>query len=474
MQNEPKRKRNNDEFNKLSKFAVTLSILVLLTLVFAKVWLFINDTYIPLEKWPFAMKGHYLIIALYFALQYVLSRVYGAFKVGFYKAWDIVYSQALTTVIVDIFMYAITSLVARMLLPPHLYVWMFFIQLTVIIIWAWICTFLNNKLYPPRDMILIYSNHSVTNLVQKMAFRDDQFHVCEALKTEEGLDYIYSRIDMYDGVIICEIPGSDRNDILKYCYDNGKRVYVIPKISDIMIRGGENIHLFDTPLLLCRNIGLTFEERLFKRIMDIVLSLIALVVMAIPMLITAIAIKLNDGGSVFFKQDRVTKDGRIFKVIKFRSMIENADADCGGEAHSAVKDDERITKVGKVIRACRMDEWPQLFNILKGDMSIVGPRCECVENVKKYTEQMPEFNYRHKVKAGLTGYAQVYGKYNTTPYDKLKLDLYYIENYSIRTDIRLIFMTVKVLFMRQSTEEFTEDTKTVEIKEESNDESTTC
>lgn len=472
MNNQPKKKRNNDEFNKLSKFAVTLTILAALTFVFAKTWLWINDNLV--EIWAFDVRGNYLIIALYFVLQYMLSRVYGAFKVGFYKMWDIVYSQALTTIIVDVIMYAVTSLVARFLIPFAPYGRMFLVQIVVIIVWAFIFTFLNNKMYPPRDMILIYSNHSVTNLVQKMAYRDDQFRVCEAVKSEEGLDYIYERIGLYDGVIICEISGPDRNDILKFCYDNNKRVYVIPKISDIMIRGGESVHLFDTPLLLCRNSGLTFEQRFFKRIMDILLSLIGLVIMFIPMLITAIAIKLDDGGPVFFKQDRVTKDEKIFKVIKFRSMKVNADADNDGKAHSATKDDDRITRVGRVIRACRMDEWPQLINILRGEMSIVGPRCECVENVEKYVKEIPEFKYRHKVKAGLTGYAQVYGKYNTTPYDKLKLDLYYIENYSIRTDIRLIFMTVKVLFMRESTEEFIEDTKSKEAKEEPNDESTTC
>ena len=457
---EKQRKRNNDEFNKLSKFAVTLSILVLLTFVFAKVWLFVNSTYIPIDKWPFAEKGHILIIALYFTMQYIFSRVYGAFQIGFYKAWDIIYSQALTTIIVDVLMYAVCSLVARMMLPPSIYLGMFGVQLVVIIVWALICTSLNNKLFPPRDMVLIFSDHSVTNIVQKMAYRDDQFRICEAVNiTERGFDYAVERVGAYDGAIICEIPGSDRNNLLKFCYDNGKRAYVIPKVADIMIRSGENIHLFDTPLLLCRNGGLTFEERFFKRVMDIVLSLLGLIVMAIPMLITAVAIKLNDGGSIFFKQDRVTKDGKIFKVIKFRSMKENADADNDGKAHSVTKDDDRITSVGRVIRACRMDEWPQLFNILKGDMSIVGPRCECVENVEKYMAEIPEFNYRHKVKAGLTGYAQVYGKYNTTAHDKLKLDLYYIENYSLRTDIRIIFMTVKVLFMRESTEEFTEDTK---------------
>ena len=152
----------------------------------------------------------------------------------------------------------------------------------------------------------------------------------------------------------------------------------------------------------------------------------------------------------------VTKDGKVFKIIKFRSMKVDADADRGGEAHSATVDDDRITPVGRVIRACRMDEFPQIFNILKGDMSVVGPRPECVENVERYLQEVPEFAYRHKVKAGLTGYAQIYGKYNTTAYDKLKLDLFYIENYSIRTDLRLIFMTVKVLFMKESTEGFDE------------------
>ncbi|MGX8691653.1 MAG: sugar transferase, partial [Eubacteriales bacterium] len=235
-------------------------------------------------------------------------------------------------------------------------------------------------------------------------------------------------------------------------YDNGKRTYVTPKVSDIIIRSGENLHVFDTPLLLCRNTGLTFEQKVLKRIVDILLSLIALVLTSPFMLITAIAIKAYDKGPVFYKQARVTKDGKVFDIIKFRSMIPNAEAD--GKSRPAVSDDERITPIGKVIRAIRFDEMPQIFNILKGDMSIVGPRPERVEHVEKYTKEMPEFAYRLKVKAGLTGYAQVYGKYNTTSYDKLKLDLFYIENYSLRTDIRLIFMTVKVLFMKESTEGF--------------------
>lgn len=445
---------DNDEYNKMTKFLSSLVILTALTAVFAYVWININEN--DIEIMPFDTRGHYLIIALYFVLQYILSRVYGALKIGLYKVWDIVYSQTLTTLIVDVVMYAVMSLVARKLIGFLPILTMIALQLGVIILWAIISTALYRKIYPPRRLIVIYLDHSATSLVRKLSVRDDKFLICEAVNLKEGIDKIEERIDTYDGVIICDLPGSVRNDVLKYCYDNNKRVYVTPKISDILIRSGENVHLLDTPLLLCRNNGLTFEQRMFKRLLDIVVSLVGLIVMAIPMLITAVAIKLCDHGPVFFLQDRVTKDGRVFKIIKFRSMYVNADADRGGKAHSVTKDDDRITPVGKIIRACRMDEFPQIFNILKGDMSVVGPRPECVENVEKYVKDIPEFVYRNKVKAGLTGYAQIYGKYNTTAYDKLKLDLYYIQNYSIRTDIRLIFMTIKVLFMRESTEGFDE------------------
>ena len=210
--------------------------------------------------------------------------------------------------------------------------------------------------------------------------------------------------------------------------------------------------LFDTPLKLIRGRGLTPSQRFFKRALDLILCLIAMIPFSIIMLIIAAAIKLDDGGSVFYKQKRLTRDGREFEILKFRSMIENAEAD--GKPHPATDNDSRITKVGKVIRALRFDELPQLLNILKGDMSIVGPRPERIEHCVMYGEQIPEFEFRNKVKGGLTGYAQVYGKYNTTPLDKLKLDLMYIENYSLALDIKLILMTVRILFKKESTEGF--------------------
>jgi lipopolysaccharide/colanic/teichoic acid biosynthesis glycosyltransferase len=195
---------------------------------------------------------------------------------------------------------------------------------------------------------------------------------------------------------------------------------------------------------------MTIEQRFIKRLIDIVCSFLLIIITSPIMLITAILVKIYDGGPVFYKQVRLTKNNKEFKIIKFRSM--KVDAEKVGGAQLAKKDDKRITPIGKFIRAVRIDELPQLFNILKGDMTFIGPRPERPEIAAKYIEEMPEFAYRTKVKAGLAGYAQVYGKYNTTPYDKLKLDLTYIENYSTWLDIKLMLLTLKVLFLPDSTE----------------------
>ena len=188
-----------------------------------------------------------------------------------------------------------------------------------------------------------------------------------------------------------------------------------------------------------------------KRAIDIVVSLIAAIILSPVFLITAIAIKATDHGPIFYKQVRLTKDGKEFKILKFRSMRVDAEKD-GVARLSTGENDNRITSVGKIIRACRVDELPQLFNILKGDLSIVEPRPERPEIASQYYKEMPEFALRLQAKAGLTGYAQVYGKYNTTPYDKLTMDLMYIAHPSIVEDLKIMLSTVKILFLPESTE----------------------
>jgi lipopolysaccharide/colanic/teichoic acid biosynthesis glycosyltransferase len=214
--------------------------------------------------------------------------------------------------------------------------------------------------------------------------------------------------------------------------------------------------LVDDISLFSTNISdFSIEDRILKRILDILVSIIGLILTSPFWAIFALLIYLEDKGPVFFTQKRMTKNNREFNIIKFRTMKVNV------ENRSATKNDDRITKIGHILRKIRMDELPQILNILIGDMSVVGPRPEMLENVEAYTQEMPEFDLRLRVKAGLTGYAQIYGKYNTTPKDKLILDLMYIENYSIFLDIKLILQTVMVfLKIDDSTEGFDEEDDT--------------
>ena len=288
-----------------------------------------------------------------------------------------------------------------------------------------------------------------------MNCRSDRYQIKNIVHIDAGLEQIKQMIPSYDAVVICDVPSSIRNLILKYCYGKGIRVYMTPKISDILVRSAEDMTLFDTPLIMARNGQISIEQAFLKRILDIIIA--GTTVGRVRVMtndrgkqVKEAAIKLQDGGPVIYRQRRLTLNGHVFYVYKFRSMTMDAEKD--GIARLACIDDNRITPIGAIIRKIRFDELPQLFNILKGDMSIVGPRPERPEIAEQYEKEMPEFHYRLRVKAGLTGYAQIFGKYNTTPYDKLKLDLHYIQNYSFMLDIKLIIQTVKILFMKDSTE----------------------
>jgi exopolysaccharide biosynthesis polyprenyl glycosylphosphotransferase len=342
------------------------------------------------------------------------------------------------------------SLLVKKIVNPNILIFVTIIEIIIVTIWAYIC----NKIYfyfiPPLNIILVYGNDSATSLISKVNGHKDKYNISSAINVDEGLDTILKEIDKYEAVVICDLDSSIRNKIVKYCFKKSIRIYLTPKISDIIIRSSDNLHIFDTPILICKNQGLNFMQKILKRTMDITISILAIILTLPFMVITAISIKLYDKGPIIFKQKRLTLDNKVFEIYKFRSMIVNAEK--SGEARLASQDDDRITLVGRIIRKIRFDELPQLFNILIGDMSIVGPRPERPEIVAQYIKVMPEFNFRTKVKAGLTGYAQVMGKYNTTPYDKLKLDLMYIGNYSMFMDIKLILMTFKILFKSESTE----------------------
>ena len=324
------------------------------------------------------------------------------------------------------------------------------VQIAIILLWVFICKLIYAALYPPRQMLLVCYDRDPDDMINKMSSRQDKYEICDiADLNEESLDSVCDMVTEYEAVLIYDIPAYERNIILKHCFTEGVRTYVTPKISDILLRGADNIHLFDTPLYLSRNQGLSADQLMFKRLLDLVVCVPVSVVLMPLFLLISLLIKLYDGGPVLYKQPRLTINGKVFNIYKFRSM--RMDSEKAG-AQLAKKNDDRITPVGRVLRALHFDEFPQLINIIKGDMSLVGPRPERPEIAKQYKEIIPEFDFRLKVKAGLTGYAQVYGKYNTTPYDKLKLDLTYIENYTFWLDIKLMFLTFKILFQKENTE----------------------
>ena len=422
--------------------------LLILAMVYYIVW---RKCYRPLGFPGYNGYGKYVLVGIYGLLTMFLFANFDGFKYGYLKKGDLFLSQLLAMFFVNFITYWQLGLIATFVLPigPMLLIMGIDVVLTLVFTSAYASLY--HRLYTPKNMVMIYGNRESVSLKFKMETRKDKYHMTKLISAEEGLEKICSQLHNYDAVVINGVEGQLRNDLLKYCYRRAIRTYVSPKVSDIILRGASEINLFDSPLLLVRGRALSFSQRIIKRAFDIVVCSVALIFAAPIMAVIALAIKLEDGGPVFFRQNRATYDGKSFEILKFRSMIVDADKYSVGPA---TEKDPRITKVGNVIRMIRVDELPQLLNIIKGDMSIVGPRPEKVENILEYAKEVPEFDLRLKVKGGLTGYAQIYGKYNTSPYDKLRMDLMYVENYSFFNDLKLILMTLRILLKKESTEGF--------------------
>jgi exopolysaccharide biosynthesis polyprenyl glycosylphosphotransferase len=442
------------------------------TALYVYVWQHVYNDIMQSSMWrSFYRKGFWLLAAVYFVILLFFTATYGGLKVGYLKPVDVFFSQVISLICTNVVSYLQISLLSLRLVTPYPLLLMMVAQIAIAAIWTFISHRLYKQFFPPKKLLFISGERPIEDILKKFGTRKDKYNIVRCVYESDGQQSLEKEIVIgYDGVVLWDINAGLRNKLMKFCYSKGIRIYMMPKIPDIMTQGSELLHLFDTPILLIREYSMTVEQRFVKRLIDVVCALMLLVVASPFMVITAVIIKLYDGGPVLYKQVRCTRDMREFKILKFRSMRTDAEKD--GVARLASKNDSRITPIGKFIRKVRIDELPQLFNILKGDMSFIGPRPERPEIIKQYQEEMPEFTFRTKVKAGLAGYAQVYGKYNTTPYDKLKLDLFYIENYSVWLDLKLMLLTLKILFQPDSTEGVDENQTTAvrnmvrEIKEE--------
>ena len=417
--------------------------------LFAIIWLLYYD-----NKYGTAnhMKGKLVLYFFYAVVLFLLNRTYDVYNVGYNKVSDNVYAQTLSQVISAGMIWVVSLLMFMKLTNPLPLIGLCVLLLWWNILWCWKANRVYQKMDKSRRTVIIYRDQEDLNKLEEIKKLHHKFDIQKYIEDPKD-DYktLEKELDGFEAIIVSGVNANLRNGIAKYCIEKGVLGYIFPHVGDIIMQGAYHMRNFSVPIMSVRRVEPTPEYLFIKRAFDIIMSVLATIILSPLFGVTALAIKLYDQGPIFYKQVRLTKDGKQFEILKFRSMRTDAEKDGVARLSTGDKDD-RITPVGKLIRACRIDELPQLINIIKGEMSIVGPRPERPEIAAQYEAEMPAFSLRLQVKAGLTGYAQIYGKYNTKPYDKLEMDLMYINKMSVVEDLRLMFATVGILFKKESTE----------------------
>lgn len=390
----------------------------------------------------------------------VFMFVYGLGDVLKQSLAEMIYSVLLTVITLLISTMAISFFLRAFSYPRTVIVISSVIQFLFLSMWRSIVWKLKRRSHGRKPTIVI-GGRNAERLAKKLLLKQldiyDVKYICDINSVN-----LWSYIEECDVVFLSEDANDEfRNKIIDICIDDRKSLYIIPRMYEIGLISSKLNRVDDVPVLKVKKLGLTIEQRILKRTFDIVISLIGIIISSPIMLFVALAIKLQDNGPILYKQERVTYGEETFNIYKFRTMIKDAEKVSGPVI--AGEDDPRITKLGKILRSTRLDELPQLFNVLAGSMSIVGPRPERPFFVNKFKTEIQDYKYRTLVKAGLTGLAQVLGKYNTTAEDKVKYDIIYIRNYSFLLDLKLIVQTVKIVFMKESTEGLKQEESLEEI-----------
>ncbi len=453
------------ESRRISNTAKTI-ISIFNIALFAAVWVLYYNAFAFQQ---FATAGAVTAVIIYALLYFALCELYRSFKIASSSISETVLSQVISFGIADLLLYVVCCLTANKYVNVFPGMGVVVLQAVVSFMLVWAFKRVMMSCIAPKMTLLVYGSHIEESEVLEyrdklMAKYEHLFNVCDIVKESEAVYDTIGDRGRYGTVMLYEVTEKHKGRIIKHCINTTQNIYFTPSVEDIVIANCEPRYLLDTPIMKYEYVYERTMTQVVKRIIDVVVSLVAIIITSPIMLLIWLAIKIEDRGPAIFKQKRCTLNCKEFYIYKFRSMI--VDADKGGFRPCTAGDD-RITKVGKVIRKIRMDELPQLFNILFGDMSLVGPRPERIEHVQAYTADLPEFALRTRVKAGLTGYAQIYGKYNTSAYDKLRLDLMYIENQSLILDFKLILLTIKIIFVPESTEGF-EEKKSKAIAENKN------
>lgn len=447
--------KNNSQNKELISRGTKLIHYLFGLLLFMLCW----DYFLKTNSILIASRYSLFIYALYAVTVFFLCRTYNAYLIEFQETGDIIFSLSLSSGISTIFIYCLVLAAWNKYYSPLCFILLIIIHIIWNAVWA-ICA---KKLFyhtnRPMRTAVIYRNQRDLSRLGEISKFPQRYVVEKYIENPEDINTIIEQAAGYEAIFVAGVDASLRNGIAKFCVEEDIRGFFLPHIGDIIMSGSQHAQAFSVPIMNLRRVSENPEYLIFKRIMDIFLSILIIIITSPIMLLVAIAIKFDDGGPVFYRQARLTRNGKEFRIIKFRSMRTDAESD-GMARLSTGSNDDRITRVGRVIRACRLDELPQLFNIFGGSMTFVGPRPERPEITELYVKDIPAFRLRLQVKAGLTGYAQVYGKYNTDPYDKLEMDLIYINKMNPLMDIQLMFATIRILFSKDSTEGISENSTT--------------
>lgn len=433
---------NKTRLTKVLTYAIDV-LLILISIYFSFVIKFGVD--IPKENLEAFTETFPMIIISYILFMFI----FGLDSTLKKNIDEIIYSIFLTVICLMVAISFIAFFMRQFAYPRTIIIMSGVIQFIVISVWRYIVWKMDIKKHGIKDSLVI-GNSSAQDLAKKIIIKQDYLYNVKYI-CNDGSVNLKEYINKVEVVFIAsDVSHSVKSRIVNICITHGKSVYLAPTSYEVMLLRSKIHRADDAPLLNIDTIGFNFEQRVTKRVLDILVASVGLLVTLPIMLTIAIILKLNDGGNIFYDQERITIGKKKFKVLKFRTMVMNAEKLTGPVL--AGENDPRITKIGRVLRATRMDELPQLINILKGDMSVVGPRPERPFFVEEFEREIDDYKYRTIVKAGLTGFAQIYGKYNTTAEDKAKYDLIYIKNYSIFLDLKLILLTIKIIFMKSSTE----------------------
>jgi len=403
--------------------------------------------------------GNNIVLLLYTASLYMISRIYNGFNFGNVSVQDIILSWILCFFAANVFQYFVFSLLQLDMLQ----IWGFAIIMVVQTAFVIPMAILINKLYyrqnPAHKSVIIYGNpEKLDEFCSIVMMQRNKFKVDHVMSQDADTGRLLDIVDKAESVFFLGVDEKKQDGLLEYCYLHNKHAYILPNFTSILINTASTLWLSNTPVFSLKSPEPDMGTQFIKRFVDVIISLAGIIIAGIPMLLIWLVVRLYDRHPAIYKQVRVTRGGKRFTLYKFRSMRPNAEDD--GVPRLAAMDDDRITPFGRFIRRTRLDELPQLFNVLSGSMAIVGPRPERPEIAKQYEEIYPNFAFRTKVKAGITGFAQIYGRYNTTPEEKLFLDIMYIETFSILEDIKLMLQTVKVIFQGSSTEGIEGDSTT--------------